>query len=404
LFNDGKSVKKLSVGEDGIVVLSETPFYAESGGQIGDAGVISSGDHSFTVIDTQKVDGLHVHIGSVQAGEISVGDKIDARVNAERRQAIRLNHSATHLMHAALHDVLGDHVQQKGSLVAPDRLRFDFSHDEGVTSEQIGEIEAIVNDEIRRNVAADTQLMSYDDAVASGAMALFGEKYDDEVRVLNFGDFSIELCGGTHVERTGDIGVFKITHEGGIASGVRRIEAVTGKGALEWLGGNQQVLENVAGLLKSQPEQVATKIDQLIKRNKILEKELAAAKQALVTGGSGDRSDEIQEIGGIKVLATRIDGADAKTLRDAVDRYKDKLQSAIVVLGSVDDGVVRLAAGVTKDNTDRIRAGDLIKPVAEQVGGKGGGRPDFAQAGGNNAEALDDALASVSAWVAEQLA
>jgi alanyl-tRNA synthetase len=404
LFNDGKPVDKLSVGEDGVVILSSTPFYAESGGQTSDTGTISAGDHSFTVVDTQKSGKAIVHYGSVQAGEISVGDKIDARVDAERRQAIRLNHSATHLMHAALRDVLGDHVQQKGSLVAPDRLRFDFSHDEGVTTEQIGKIEAIVNDEIRRNVAADTQLMSYDDAVASGAMALFGEKYDDEVRVLNFGDFSIELCGGTHVDRTGDIGVFKITHEGGIASGVRRIEAVTGKGALEWLGGNQQVLENVAGLLKSQPEQVATKIDQLLKRNKDLEKELAAAKQALVTGVSGDRSDDVQEVGGIKVLVTRIDGADAKTLRDAVDRYKDKLQSAIVVLGSVDDGVVRLAAGVTKDNTDRIRAGDLIKPVAEQVGGKGGGRPDFAQAGGNNAEALDDALASVSAWVAEQLA
>jgi len=403
LFNDGNSVAQLKLGDDGVVVLSETPFYAESGGQIGDTGVISSDDHSFTVVDTQKVDGLHVHIGSVQAGEISVGDEVDAQVDAERRQAIRLNHSATHLMHAALRTVLGDHVQQKGSLVAPDRLRFDFSHYEGVTTEQLQEIEAIVNDEIRRNVAAETKVMGYEDAVASGAIALFGEKYDDEVRVLNLGDFSIELCGGTHVDRTGDIGVFKITHEGGIASGVRRIEAVTGKGALGWLGEHQQWLDDVAGLLKSQPDQAATKTAQLMKRNKDLEKELAAAKQALVTGGSGDRSDEAQVIAGIKVLATRIDGADAKTLRAAVDRYKDKLQSAIVVLGSVDNGVVRLAAGVTKDNTDRIRAGDLIKPVAEQVGGKGGGRADFAQAGGNNAEALDGALASVSAWVAKQL-
>jgi alanyl-tRNA synthetase len=403
LFNDGKPVDKLSVGDDGVVILSSTPFYAESGGQIGDTGTISAGDHSFTVVDTQKSGKAIAHYGSVQAGEISMGDDVVAHVDAERRQAIRLNHSATHLMHAALRNVLGEHVQQKGSLVAPDRLRFDFSHYEGVTAEQLQEIEDIVNDEIRRNVAADTELMSYDDAVASGAMALFGEKYDDEVRVLNFGGFSIELCGGTHVDRTGDIGVFKITHEGGIASGVRRIEAVSGKGALEWLDSNQQVLENVAGILKSQPDQVATKIDQLLKRNKDLEKELAAAKQALVTGGSADRSDDVEEIGGIKVLATRIDGADAKTLRDAVDRYKDKLQSAIVVLGSVDNGVVRLAAGVTKDNTDRIRAGDLIKPVAEQVGGKGGGRPDFAQAGGNNAEALDGALKSVSAWVAEQL-
>ena len=403
LFNDGKPVDQLSLGEDGAVVLATTPFFGESGGQIGDTGVLSAGDNSFTVVDTQKSGNARVHYGSVQAGELRVGDKVEAHVDAERRQAIRLNHSATHLMHAALRTVLGEHVQQKGSLVAPDRLRFDFSHFEPVSAEQLTEIEDMVNDEIRRNVAADTKVMSYDDAVASGAIALFGEKYDDEVRVLNFGGFSVELCGGTHVDRTGDIGIFKITHETGIASGVRRVEAVTGKGALEWLNARRQILDGIAGLLKSQPDKAATKIDHLLKRNKDLEKELAAAKQALVTGGSGDRSEDVEEIAGIKVLATRIDGADAKTLRDAVDRYKDKLKSAIVVLGSVDDGVVRLAAGVTKDNTDRIRAGDLIKPIAEQVGGKGGGRPDFAQAGGNNPEALDQALASVSAWVAERL-
>jgi alanyl-tRNA synthetase len=404
LFADGKSVDKLSVGEDGAVILSSTPFYAESGGQIGDTGVLSSGDHSFTVVDTQKSGKAIVHYGSVQAGEISIGDEVDAHVDADRRQAIRLNHSATHLMHAALRSVLGDHVQQKGSLVAPDRLRFDFSHYEGVTNEQLQEIENIVNEEIRRNVAADTELMTYDDAIKSGAIALFGEKYGDKVRVLNFGDFSIELCGGTHVSRTGDIGVFKITHEGGVASGVRRIEAVTGKGAIDWLDANQQTLNDIAGLLRSPADQASAKVEQLIKRNKELEKELAAARQALVTGTAADRTEDVQEIDGIKVLATRIDGADAKTLREAVDRYKDKLQSAIVVLGSVDDGVVRLAAGVTKNNTDRIRAGDLIKPVAEQVGGKGGGRPDFAQAGGNNPEALDKALGSVSAWVVEHLA
>ena len=246
--------------------------------------------------------------------------------------------------------------------------------------------------------------MSYDDAIQSGAMALFGEKYGDKVRVLRFGDFSVELCGGTHVERTGDIGVFKITSEGGIASGVRRIEAVTGKGALEWIDARQHTLDELAGMLRSQPEQAAAKVEQLQKRLKDLEKELVAAKQALVTGGSTDHSADIEEIAGIKVLATRMDGADAKTLRDAVDRFKDKLQSAVVVLGAVDDGKVRLAAGVTKNNTDRIRAGDLIKPVAEQVGGKGGGRPDFAQAGGTNPDALDKALDSVSGWVAEQLA
>ena len=403
LFNDGKPVDKLVVGDDGAVILSATPFYAESGGQIGDTGILSSGDHSFTVLDTQKSSKANVHYGSVQAGEFKVGDEVEAHVDAERRQAIRLNHSATHLMHAALRSVLGDHVQQKGSVVAPDRLRFDFSHYEGVTAEQLQEIEDIVNDEIRRNVSADTQLMSYDDAVASGAIALFGEKYDDEVRVLNFGDFSIELCGGTHVSRTGDIGVFKITHEGGIASGVRRIEAVTGKGALDWIDANQRVLNELGDILKTQPDQAAAGVAQLLKQNKELQKKLATARHALITGEASDQEDLIQEIAGIKVLAARVEGLNASLLREAVDRAKDKLQNAVVVLGTVEDGKVRLAAGVTKNNTDRIKAGDVIKPVAEQVGGKGGGRPDFAQAGGNNPDALDAALESVSAWVAEQL-
>ena len=261
------------------------------------------------------------------------------------------------------------------------------------------EIEDRVNTEIRKNVAADTDLLTYDDAIASGAMALFGEKYGDKVRVLRLGDFSVELCGGTHVDRTGDIGVFKIVSEGGVASGVRRIEAVTGGGALAWIDDKQRTLNDLAGLLRSPPEQAATKVQQLLKRSKELEKELLAAKQALVAGPATDRSDNVQEIGGIKVLAIRMDGADAKTLRDAVDRFKDKLQNAVVVLGSVDDGKVRLAAGVTKNNVDRIRAGDLIKPVAELVGGKGGGRPDFAQAGGNDASKLDTALESVPGWV-----
>jgi alanyl-tRNA synthetase len=404
LFADGKSVEQLSVGEDGAVVLDSTPFYAESGGQTGDTGVLSEGDISFTVVDTQKSGKANVHYGSVQSGILKVGDTVDAHVDAERRQAIRLNHSATHLMHAALRDVLGDHVTQKGSLVAPDRLRFDFSHYEGVTPEQLATIEDIVNDEIRKNVAAETNLMTYDDAVESGAMALFGEKYDDEVRVLRFGDFSVELCGGTHVDRTGDIGVFKITSEGGIASGVRRIEAVTGKGALEWIDAKQQALDHVAALLRSQPEDAASKIEQLLKQNKELEKKLATAKHALITGQGSDQDDNVREIAGIKVLVSRMDGIDARSMRDAVDRAKDKLQNAIVVLASVDGGKVRLAAGVTKNNTDRIKAGDLIRPVAEQVGGKGGGRPDFAQAGGSDADALDAALASVPDWIAKQLA
>jgi alanyl-tRNA synthetase len=344
-----------------------------------------------------------VHYGTVEQGELKVGDDMDAIVDADRRQAIRLNHSATHLMHAAMQQVLGDHVTQKGSLVAPDRLRFDFSHYEAVTAEQIQEIEDLVNAEIRKNAPAETNLMSYDDAIESGATALFGEKYGDKVRVLKLGESSVELCGGTHVDRTGDIGVFKITSEGGVASGVRRIEAVTGSGAMAWIDQNQLTLGTLAGLLRSQPDQAAAKVEQLLKRSKDLEKELAAAKQALISGKGTDHSDSVQEIAGIKLLVSRMDGADAKTLRDAVDRFKDKLQSAIVVLGSVDGGKVHLAAGVTKDNTDKIRAGDLIKPVAEQIGGKGGGRPDFAQAGGTDSAALDRALESVAEWVAEQL-
>ena len=300
--------------------------------------------------------------------------------------------------------VLGEHVAQKGSLVAPDHLRFDFSHYEPLTAEQVQQIEALVNGEIRRNVAAETQLMKYDDAVAAGAIALFGEKYDDEVRVLRLGDgFSVELCGGTHVNRAGDIGVFKIKSESGIGSGLRRIEAVTGKDAIAWMDAHQHNLDAVASLLRSPREQVAARVQQLQKRNRELEKELAAARQALLTGESSAATESVTDVDGIKVLAGRMDGADAKTLRDAVDRFKDQLQSAVVVLGSVDDGKVRLAAGVTRNNIDRIRAGDVIQPVAEQVGGNGGGRPDFAQAGGSNPEALDAALASVPAWVTEHL-
>ncbi len=403
LFRDGEPVDTLGTGDAGAVVLSATPFYAEAGGQIGDTGILVTDGKLFRVDDTQRSGDANVHFGDVEQGELKVGDRVDAVVNADRRQAIRLNHTATHLMHAALRRVLGEHVTQKGSLVAPDRLRFDFSHYEAVTAEQLQAIEDQVNDEIRRNVAAETNLMTYDDAIDSGAMALFGEKYGDKVRVLRLGDFSVELCGGTHVDRTGDIGLFKITSEGGVASGVRRIEAVTGKGALQWIDANLASLSHLAGQLKSSPDQAAAKVEQLLKRNRDLEKELAAAKQALAMGQATDHTDSVQEVDGIKVLATRMDGADAKTLRDAVDRFKDKLQNAVVVLGSVEDGKVRLAAGVTKNNIDRIRAGDLIKPVAEQVGGKGGGRPDFAQAGGTDAAALDAALASVPNWVRENL-
>ncbi|HEY5643792.1 MAG TPA: alanine--tRNA ligase [Woeseiaceae bacterium] len=403
LFKDGASVGALDAGDEGAVILASTPFYAESGGQVGDSGILVDDGKLFRVDDTQKSGSANIHFGAVEQGTLKVGDRVEAVVDADRRQAIRLNHTATHLMHAALRRVLGEHVTQKGSLVAPDRLRFDFSHYEAVTGEQLAEIEALVNDEIRRNVAADTALMTYDDAIASGAMALFGEKYGDKVRVLRLGDFSVELCGGTHVDRTGDIGVFKITSEGGVAAGVRRIEAVTGRGALEWIDDNQRTLAGLAAQLRSQPSEVAARIEQLQKRAKELEKELAAAKQSLATGQATDHSAQVREIGGIKVLATRMDGADAKTLRDAVDRLKDKLQDAVVVLGSVEDDKVRLAAGVTKNQTGTLKAGDLIRFVAEQVGGKGGGRPDFAQAGGTDPSMLDKALESVPGWVAEKL-
>ncbi|MEQ8205185.1 MAG: alanine--tRNA ligase, partial [Woeseia sp.] len=403
LFLDSQPVETLTEGQAGIVVLDNTPFYAESGGQVGDTGALKNDAASFAVSGTQKSGKANLHVGVVANGVVSVGDQLHADVDEERRRAIVLNHSATHLMHAALRKVLGEHVTQKGSLVAPDRLRFDFSHYEPMTREQLERIEAMVNEEIRRNTAAEVNLMGYDEAVASGAMALFGEKYDDVVRVLRLGDFSVELCGGTHVARSGDIGVFKITSEGGVASGVRRIEAVTGQGALEWIDRNQHSLDEVAGLVKSTREQAAVKVEQLVRRSRELEKQLAEAKQQLLSGGAANMDDSITEVSGIKVLAKRMDGADAKTLRDAVDRFKDKLQSAVVVLGSVDDGKVRLAAGVTKNNLDRIKAGDVIKPVAEMIGGRGGGRPDFAQAGGSNPDELDAALASVADWVAAQL-
>jgi alanyl-tRNA synthetase len=403
IFKDGKSVESLSGGNDAAVVLQTTPFYAESGGQVGDTGVLKSTNGTFVVSDTQKSGNAILHFGKVQSGILKSNDAVHAIVDAERRHATVLNHSATHLLHAALRNVLGEHVTQKGSLVAPDRLRFDFSHYEGLSAEQLQAIETLVNDEIRKNTAAETKHMHYNDAVASGAIALFGEKYGDEVRVLRLGDFSVELCGGTHVSRAGDIGLFKIVSESGVASGVRRIEALTGKTALRWIDAIERSLDAVASLLKSQRDQVVPKVEQLIRRSRELEKELAATRQQLLTGGSSRSAENIVEIDGIKVLAARMDGADAKTLRDAVDRFKDQLQSAVIVLGSIDDGKVRLAAGVTRNNIERIQAGDVIRPVAAQVGGKGGGRPEFAQAGGSNPLALDAALASVPGWVTEHL-
>ncbi|HEX5764980.1 MAG TPA: alanine--tRNA ligase [Woeseiaceae bacterium] len=403
LLREGQRVEVLEDGEHGAVVLASTPFYGESGGQVGDTGVLE-GDHgSFVVDDTQKSGKAILHLGRVQLGKLQVGDRITGRVDGERRGRIVLNHSATHLLHAALRKILGEHVMQKGSLVAPDRLRFDFSHYEALSPEQVQQIEKLVNDQIRRNTAAETNVMNYNDALASGAIALFGEKYGDEVRVMRLGDFSVELCGGTHVKSAGEIGVFKITSEGGVASGIRRIEAVTGKGALEWIDENQQALENVASLLRTQRSQAPAKVEQLLKRTRKLERELATTRQQLASGNTVRVEENIIEVEGIKVLASRMDGADAKTLRAAIDKYKDRLQNAVVVLASVENGKVRLAAGVTKNNLDRVRAGDVIRPVAEQVGGRGGGRPDFAEAGGSNPEALDAALDSVPGWLAEHL-
>ncbi len=403
LYLDGELVESLRAGDEGAVILSSTTFYAESGGQVGDQGILVAAGKLFDVADTRKNGKASVHFGLLEQGEFNLGDTVETVVDAERREAIRLNHTATHLLHAALRQVLGEHVTQKGSLVSSHRLRFDFSHYEGVTADQVNRIEALVNDEIRNNTVAQTDLIGYDEAIESGAMALFGEKYGDNVRVLRLGDFSVELCAGTHVERTGDIGVFKISSEGGVASGVRRIEAFTGKGAMAWIGANQETLGLLSERLRCQPDHAVAKVEQLQKRARELEKQLVATKQALIGGAGPTSFEDVQEIGGIKVMALRMDGADAKTLRDAVDRFKDKLKSAVVVLGSVDNGKVCLAAGVTKNNTGKIKAGDLIKPVAAQVGGKGGGRPDFAQAGGTNAAALDTALESVAAWVTEQL-
>jgi len=346
---------------------------------------------------------IHEKIGKAIELIESLGAEVVAEVNGERRAATRLNHSATHLMHAALRQVLGEHVQQKGSLVDPERLRFDFSHFEPVTSEQLHQVETLVNDQIRANAAVETRIMPVDQAMQMGAMALFGEKYGDEVRVLSIGDFSVELCGGTHVTRAGDIGLFKILAETGIAAGVRRIEAVTGAKALDYIEATEKGLSEVAGLVKAGREEAAAKVSQLLDRNRRLEKELEALKAKLASSQGSDLASQAQDIGGIRVLAARLEGADAKILRDTVDQLKNKLGAAAIILGTVQGDKVSLVAGVTKAETDRIKAGQLVNHVATQVGGKGGGRPDLAQAGGSQPHNLDAALASVAGWVAGQI-
>jgi alanyl-tRNA synthetase len=403
LLRGTERVEALGAGEEGQVVLDATPFYAESGGQVGDRGVLAVGAARFVVTDTQKLGKAHLHVGRLEAGTLRVGDTVEAVVDHSLRQATRLNHSATHLLHAALRKVLGLHVTQKGSLVAPDRLRFDFSHYSAVTPSELAEIERLVNAEIRANAAAETRLMKFDEAVAAGAMALFGEKYDDEVRVLSLGGFSTELCGGTHVARAGDIGLFKIVSEGGVAAGVRRIEAVTGEAAFDHVAETEHRLRDVAGLVRGSREDVEDKVRQLIERARRLEKEVAQLKDRLASGRGKDLADEAQAVGGLRVVATSVEGADAAALRNAVDQLKGKLGSAVIVLGSAGpDGKVTLIAGVTADATGKVKAGDLVNFVAQQVGGRGGGRPDLAQAGGTDPARLPGALASVADWVRER--
>lgn len=404
LLKDGNPVERLEEGEHGAVVLNRTPFYAESGGQVGDSGYLSAGEARFEVRDCSKHGGAHLHIGQVLHGALSVGDVLEAEVNADVRGATALNHSATHLLHAALREVLGTHVTQKGSLVDSERLRFDFSHFDAVTPEELHAIESLVNEQIRANTLVQTELCDMDTAREKGALALFGEKYGDEVRVLTMGDgFSVELCGGTHVERTGDIGLLRIVSESGIASGVRRIEALTGAGALARFDQVEALLDNAAGILKTRPGELPEKLQQLMNQNRKLEKELSALKAKLATAGTGDLLSSAQEVNGIKVLALNLAGADAKSLRESMDQLKNKLGSSVVALAAVEDGKVALVTGVSKDVTDRIRAGDLMRHLAPMIGGKGGGRPDMAQGGGTDPSGLDAALASVVPWVQEQL-
>ena len=406
LFAGGSSVDRLGPGDSGLVVLDRTPFYAESGGQVGDKGLLRSKDNGgrFQVEDTRKQGGAVIgHVGRIETGELHVGDLVEARVDADARRATALNHSATHLMHAALRRVLGQHVQQKGSLVAPDRLRFDFTHFEPVTREQVREIERLVNAQIRGNDMVETRIMSLDDAKASGAMALFGEKYGERVRVLRMGDFSTELCGGTHVRAVGDIGFFKIVAEGGVAAGVRRIEAVTGANAVAWVEREDERLQNLAATLKAGRDDVEDKVAQLLERSRRLEKELEQLKAKLASAAGTDLAASAVEIGGVKVLAARLDSVDPKALRDTLDQLKSKLGRAVVVLGAVSGDKVSLVAGVTADCTDRLKAGELVNLVAQRVGGKGGGRADMAQAGGTDPAALPDALALVEPWVRQRL-
>ncbi|HFL5519978.1 TPA: alanine--tRNA ligase [Salmonella bongori] len=403
LFVDGKAVEEISAGQEAVVVLDQTPFYAESGGQVGDKGELKGTGFTFAVNDTQKYGQAIGHLGKLAAGALKVGDAVQADVDEARRARIRLNHSATHLMHAALRQVLGAHVAQKGSLVSDKVLRFDFSHNEAMKPSEIREIEDLVNAQIRRNLPIETHIMDLEAAKAKGAMALFGEKYDERVRVLSMGDFSTELCGGTHATRTGDIGLFRILSESGTAAGVRRIEAVTGEGAMATVHAQSDRLNDIAHLLKGDSQNLGDKVRAVLERTRQLEKELQQLKEQAVAQESANLSSKAVDLNGVKLLVSELAGVEPKMLRTMVDDLKNQLGSAVIVLATVSEGKVSLIAGVSKDVTDRVKAGELIGMVAQQVGGKGGGRPDMAQAGGTDAAALPAALASVQGWVSAKL-
>ncbi|EAQ1114376.1 alanine--tRNA ligase [Salmonella enterica] len=403
LFVDGKAVEAINAGQEAVVVLDQTPFYAESGGQVGDKGELKGAGFTFAVDDTQKYGQAIGHLGKLSAGDLKVGDAVQADVDEARRARIRLNHSATHLMHAALRQVLGTHVAQKGSLVSDKVLRFDFSHNEAMKPSEIRQVEDLVNAQIRRNLPIETNIMDLDAAKAKGAMALFGEKYDERVRVLSMGDFSTELCGGTHASRTGDIGLFRIISESGTAAGIRRIEAVTGEGAMATVHAQSDRLNDIAHLLKGDSQNLGDKVRAVLERTRQLEKELQQLKEQAAAQESANLSSKAVDLNGVKLLVSELAGIEPKMLRTMVDDLKNQLGSTVIVLATVVEGKVSLIAGVSKDVTDRVKAGELIGMVAQQVGGKGGGRPDMAQAGGTDAAALPAALASVQGWVSAKL-
>lgn len=404
LLKDGLPVASIDAGDEAVVFLDRTPFYAESGGQVGDTGVLSAGALRFAVSDTHKFAGqFHGHLGRLAGGTLKVGDAVSGAVDAKRRQATVLNHSATHLLHAALREVLGTHVQQKGSLVAPDRLRFDFSHFQPMTAEELAVVERRVNEQVRANDAAEVRQMGMQEALDFGAMALFGEKYGERVRVLKMGDFSTELCGGTHVHRTGDIGLFKIVSESGVSAGVRRIEAVTGQGALDLVDAEEHRLQEAATLLGGNAGDVVDKVQHLVERQKKLERELEALKTKVASSVTSDLAGQAVDVGGVKVLAVRLENFDAKALREAIDRLKQQLGDAVIVLAGAIDGKVALVAGVNGSATGKVKAGELLAHVAGQINGKGGGRPDLAQGGGEDGPALASALQGVSGWVRQRL-